>query len=56
MLRQTQDYLDAFARFRKKETVEAVERLLSAHKELSKYERAQLGTTQALVSTCIDLL
>ncbi|KAI1373633.1 RNA polymerase Rpb4 [Hypoxylon crocopeplum] len=38
------DYLDTFARFKKKENVEAVERLLSSHKELHKFERAQLGS------------
>jgi len=40
---KTTDYLDHFARFKQKENVEAVERLLSAHKELAKFERAQLG-------------
>lgn len=43
MLNKTMDYLDNFARFQKKENVEAVERLLSAHKEFHKFERAQLG-------------
>lgn len=43
MLLKTTDYLDHFARFKRKENVEAVERLLSAHKELAKFERAQLG-------------
>ncbi|KAK4224602.1 DNA-directed RNA polymerase [Podospora fimiseda] len=43
-LNKTLDYLDAFARFKQKENVEAVERLLSAHKELTKYERAQIGS------------
>lgn len=45
MLSKTQIYLDHFARFKRKENVEAVERLLSAHKELAKFERAQLGTS-----------
>lgn len=45
MLLKTTDYLDHFARFKRKENVEAVERLLSAHKELAKFERAQLGTS-----------
>lgn len=40
---KTTEYLDHFARFKRKENVEAVERLLSAHKELAKFERAQLG-------------
>src|SRR5438552_3209696 len=39
MLAQTLDYLDHFARFKQKENVEAVERLLSAHKELAKFEK-----------------
>ena len=43
ILSKTLDYLDAFARFRQKENVEAVERLLSAHQELTKFERAQIG-------------
>ncbi|KAM0437658.1 hypothetical protein ACHAPT_002022 [Fusarium lateritium] len=44
MLNQTLTYLDHFARFTQKENVEAVERLLSAHKSLAKFERAQLGS------------
>lgn len=44
MLSNTLTYLDHFARFTQKENVEAVERLLSAHKDLEKFERAQLGT------------
>jgi hypothetical protein len=44
------DYLDHFARFKRKENVEAVERLLSSHKELAKFERAQLGTDFDLLS------
>jgi len=48
MLVKTMDYLDHFARFKRKENVEAVERLLSAHQELAKFERAQLGMTLSL--------
>lgn len=44
MLNTTLNYLDHFARFTQKENVEAVERLLSTHKNLDKFERAQLGT------------
>lgn len=44
MLSQTLTYLDHFARFTQKENVEAVERLLSSHKDLAKFERAQLGS------------
>lgn len=45
MLQQTLSYLDNFARFTRKENVEAVERLLSSVTQLSKFERAQLGTS-----------
>ncbi|CAI4216367.1 unnamed protein product [Parascedosporium putredinis] len=44
MLQQTLGYLDNFARFTRKENVEAVERLLSSCAQLSKFERAQLGS------------
>ncbi|KAK2068713.1 hypothetical protein P8C59_003341 [Phyllachora maydis] len=44
VLVKTLDYLDAFSRFKEKENVEAAERLLSAHKQLTKFERAQLGS------------
>ncbi|KAL2104922.1 hypothetical protein VUR80DRAFT_9322 [Thermomyces stellatus] len=44
MLQQTLSYLDNFARFTRKENVEAVERLLSSVTQLSKFERAQLGS------------
>jgi DNA-directed RNA polymerase II subunit RPB4 len=54
MLMKTTDYLDNFARFKRKENVEAVERLLSAHKELAKYERAQLGMSKSFSSTRIE--
>src|SRR6185312_13912847 len=50
MLMKTTEYLDHFARFKRKENVEAVERLLSAHKELAKFERAQLGRFTATAS------
>jgi DNA-directed RNA polymerase II subunit RPB4 len=50
MLSNTLTYLDHFARFTQKENVEAVERLLSAHKDLEKFERAQLGTGISLSS------
>lgn len=48
ILSQTVDYLDAFARFKQKENVEAVERLLSSHKQLNKFERAQIGMRSPL--------
>ena len=43
MLNQTRDYLDTFARFKQKENIEAVERLLSQRPELELFERSQLG-------------
>jgi len=47
---KTQDYLDHFARFKTKESVEAVERLLNDHPALAKYEKAQLGTSLYMLS------
>lgn len=40
---KTQDYLDVFARFKQKENIEAVERLLSSRSEFAPFERSQLG-------------
>lgn len=40
---KTQDYLDVFARFKQKENIEAVERMLASHDELEYFERSQLG-------------
>ncbi|MCJ1370288.1 RNA polymerase B [Loxospora ochrophaea] len=44
VLMKTQDYLDVFARFKGKQTVEAVERVLATHQELEYFERSQLGS------------
>ncbi|KAF4982404.1 hypothetical protein FDECE_17515 [Fusarium decemcellulare] len=44
ILQRSLEYFDTFARFKSRENIEAVERLLSAHQELSKFERAQLGS------------
>ncbi|KAL1955734.1 hypothetical protein VTO42DRAFT_8132 [Malbranchea cinnamomea] len=41
---KTLDYLEVFARFKEKENIEAVERLLSQHTELEMFERSQLGS------------
>ncbi|KAL8709269.1 MAG: hypothetical protein Q9220_006012 [cf. Caloplaca sp. 1 TL-2023] len=41
---KTQDYLDVFARFKQKENIEAVERMLSAKQDLELFERSQLGS------------
>ncbi len=43
MLVKTQDYLDTFARFKQKENIEAVERLLASRAEFEPFERSQLG-------------
>lgn len=40
---KTTDYLDIFARFKQKENIEAVERILSSRAELDLFERSQLG-------------
>lgn len=41
---KTQDYLDVFARFKQKENIEAVERMLGEHHGLARFEKSQLGT------------
>ncbi|KAG8530733.1 uncharacterized protein KY384_004090 [Bacidia gigantensis] len=41
---KTQDYLDVFARFKQKENIEAVERMLDQRVELEFFERSQLGS------------
>ncbi|KAI4124536.1 MAG: hypothetical protein LQ338_004747 [Usnochroma carphineum] len=43
---KTTDYLDVFARFKQKENIEAVERMLTAKQELELFERSQLGTKE----------
>lgn len=43
VLMKTTDYLDVFARFKQKENIEAVERILSSRAELDLFERSQLG-------------
>lgn len=42
---KTQDYLDVFARFKQKENIEAVERLLASRGEFEPFERSQLGAS-----------
>lgn len=44
VLVKMQDYLDEFARFKQKENIEAVERLLNGRGELESFERSQIGT------------
>ena len=48
---KTQDYLDVFARFKQKENIEAVERMLTYHTELEPFERSQLGRDSLWKST-----
>ena len=50
---KTQDYLDVFARFKQKENIEAVERMLTSHTELELFERSQLGTLDNRPSGCL---
>jgi DNA-directed RNA polymerase II subunit RPB4 len=40
---KTQSYLEVFSRFKTQETAQAVERILLLQKDLSSFERAQLG-------------
>lgn len=47
---KTQDYLEMFARFKQKENVEAVERVLAQHPELELFEQKQLGMAVLLSS------
>lgn len=47
---KTQDYLDVFARFKQKENIEAVERLLSGQTGFEPFERSQLGGLMLLLA------
>lgn len=49
---KTQDYLDVFARFKQKENIEAVERMLASRLELELFERSQLGRRVLLHISC----
>lgn len=40
---KTQAYLEVFSRFKQQETAQAVERILLGQKDLTSFERAQLG-------------
>ncbi|KAK7745242.1 RNA polymerase B [Diatrype stigma] len=44
ILSKTIEYLDAFSRFKKKENIEAVERLIDAHSQFHPFEKKQLGS------------
>jgi len=41
---KTQAYLEVFSRFKQQETAQAVERILLLQKDLTSFERAQLGS------------
>lgn len=43
---KTREYLEVFARFKQKENIEAVERMLTSHAGLELFERSQLGMLQ----------
>jgi len=44
VISKTQSYLDVFSRFKQREGVQAVEKMLMNQKDLQAFERAQLGT------------
>ncbi|KAI5809134.1 HRDC-like protein [Peziza echinospora] len=44
VVNQTQEYLEVFARFKNRESVEAVDRLLMSQADLKPFEKAQLGS------------
>lgn len=41
---KTQEYLDIFSRFKQRESVQAVERILALQTDLVAFEKSQLGT------------
>lgn len=44
VLNKTQEYLDVFSRFKQRESIQAVERILSQQTNLAAFEKSQLGT------------
>jgi DNA-directed RNA polymerase II subunit RPB4 len=46
-IKNTVQYLEVFSRFKQKETIEAVERVLHAQDKLEPFERSQLGMAHA---------
>lgn len=44
MVAKTQEYLEVFSRFKNRESVEAVDRLLNSHPYFEPFEKAQLGS------------
>jgi DNA-directed RNA polymerase II subunit RPB4 len=45
---KTQSYLEVFSRFKQQETAQAVERILLQQKDLTSFERAQLGKSSGV--------
>lgn len=52
IFQKTTEYLEHFARFKTTQAAEAIGQLLAAHKELEKFERAQLGTFSSYILLC----
>lgn len=48
-VKKTQSYLEVFSRFKQQETAQAVERILVAQKDLTSFERAQLGNLPQVI-------
>lgn len=44
VLTKTREYLDIFSRFKQRESIQAVERILSQQSGLAAFEKSQLGT------------
>ena len=44
VVNKTQEYLEIFSRFKNRESVEAVDRLLNSQPDLDPFEKAQLGS------------
>lgn len=44
VVNKTQEYLEIFSRFKNRESVEAVDRLLNSQPDLEPFEKAQLGS------------
>ncbi|RPA77944.1 hypothetical protein BJ508DRAFT_416773 [Ascobolus immersus RN42] len=44
VLTKTKEYLDVFSRFKQRESIQAVERILSQQTQLAAFEKSQLGT------------
>ena len=54
VLSKTKEYLDVFARFKKKENVSAVEHLLNEQTDLLPFEKSQLGKKKKSSSMAVE--